>query len=108
MSSARIGIDTKFECQQLGELAKLLEKQIAAACADDILTAEILAEKCSVLVAQINHAGIFKCHCSSEQKRKIETLYRRLECILADKTAVTQQQLCFAQQGQKLLDAYRP
>jgi hypothetical protein len=92
----------------LAELMELLELQIKAARVGDMPTVQKLAEECDKLIATISRADFFKNNGRSDSNRKITILYRELECILADKAAVTQQQLRDIQQGQKLLGAYRP
>lgn len=85
------------------QLTELLERQIKAARADDILAVHKLAVECTA----ITKTGILSNDCGDKQKKTIQNLYRQLEFILADKAVVIQQQLRSIQQGQRLLDAYR-
>jgi hypothetical protein len=89
--------------QQLVELEQLLDRQIAAARADDLSTVEKLADECTKRVAAIGHTVTVR-----GRKQRLEKLHRQLECILADKLAVTEQQLSHVQKIKKLLGVYRP
>lgn len=89
--------------QQLAEFEQLLERQIAAARADDLATVEKLAEECTKRAAAIGHTETM-----SDHKQRLQQLHRQLECILTDKLAMTEQQLTNIQKSKKLFTAYRP
>ena len=85
------------------EFEQLLERQIEAARADDLATVEKLAEECTRRAAAISHEATI-----GDRKQRLQQLHRQLECILADKLAVTEQQLSLVQKSKKLLGVYRP
>jgi hypothetical protein len=89
--------------QLLAELERLLERQLAAARADDLATVETLSDECASRAAAIGHTVTVSNH-----KQRLEKLHCQMECILADKLAATEQQLSLVQKSKKLLDAYRP
>ena len=102
MSKGVIDAPDKKE-QQLAELEQLLQRQIAAARADDLTTVEKLAEECTKRAAEIGDMAAVSNH-----KQRLQQLHRQLECILVDKLAVTEQQLANIQKSKKIFTAYRP
>jgi len=95
------------QTQLLDDLQSLLERQIEAARADDLFTVEKLARECTERAAEIGHAKTLKHPCGDHEQR-LKELHRQLECILADKLAVTEQQLSLVQKSKKLFATYRP
>jgi hypothetical protein len=93
--------DTKE--QMFVELEQLLKRQIAAARIDDLSTVKKLADECDTMVMTVGSTSIDHNH-----KQKLQQLYRQMECILADKRAMTEQQLQHIQKSKKLFGSYRP
>jgi hypothetical protein len=93
--------------QQLMKLERLLEQQIKAARSDDFVRVQQLADEFTMLATANGHTVTVK-HRRDSHKNKLMELHRQLECIIADKLAVTEQQLRDVRHGQKLLGMYRP
>jgi hypothetical protein len=91
----------------LGELERLLEKQIELGRRGGLAGLEQLAGLCEPLVAKITAAGLLEKSEHKDQRERLAKLYRDLQLLLSTQKDAAAEQLKSIRKGKKTLAIYR-
>jgi hypothetical protein len=100
-------MNSENETGLVGELEKLLGRQIELARRGSFSGMEQLAGKCEGLVARITAAGLLEKPEHKAEKERLEKLYRNLQLLLSTQKADVAGQLKSIDKGKRTLSVYR-